>query len=206
VVVGTVGLILLMVTALAVLALRGNNGRDAQARGGATPSLSNVSGQPTPGASGDAPASGQPAGGNATKPGSSVSTAGAGAQPGGATGGSSPRPSDGGGAVAQPPLTAEYTTTTSGKTYDASVTITNPGSRPVASWTVTLTFRAQSQSVTNVSGASVSKSGKTWTFVPAGTGGTVPAGGSVRISFQVTGAGGQQPVGCTVDGQPCGGL
>jgi hypothetical protein len=106
------------------------------------------------------------------------------------------------------PLTARYAT--SGSTsllgYRASILITNANSAAISDWTVRLTFPLLSLSVTDVSGAVASNDGGTWTFTPNQSD-AVPAGGTHKITFKVGGVTvSQQPSGCTIDGQACSGL
>ncbi|MGS2616739.1 cellulose binding domain-containing protein [Micromonospora sp. LZ34] len=91
--------------------------------------------------------------------------------------------------------------------YGAAVTVRNPGRSRVTDWILVVTLPRESLEVTSVSGARASRDGATWTFVPDGAGGAVPAGGSVRVTFRVTGAPlSSSPTACTIDGTPCAGL
>jgi Cellulose binding domain len=125
-----------------------------------------------------------------------------------------PAAAGGGGAVAPPapvtgttpapapvPLRAAYATTATSMTgYTGQVTLTNPGAVARATWTVALTLPT-GEVVAGVSGAnhSILPTG-TVTFTP---GPAVPAHGSVRFTFTVTGPLGD-PRACTIDGRPCG--
>lgn len=91
--------------------------------------------------------------------------------------------------------------------YGAAVTIRNPGPGRVTGWTLVVTLPRESLEVTSVSGARASQDGATWSFVPDGAGGAVPADGSVRVTFRVTGSPvSAGPTACTIDGTPCAGL
>lgn len=107
------------------------------------------------------------------------------------------------------PLTAEYATQDPSLLgYGGSVAITNPGPTTVGDWTLVITLPRPTLSVTDVVGAEATQDGSTWTFVPAATGGEIPTGGSILITFRVFGAtlGGGTPTACSVDGQTCTGL
>jgi hypothetical protein len=124
-----------------------------------------------------------------------------------------PAAAGGGGAVAPPPpaggttvppapvpLRAAYATIATSLTgYTGQVTLTNPGDVAHATWTVALTLPT-GEVVGPVSGAShsVLPTG-TVTFTP---GPAVPAHGSIRFTFTVTGPLGD-PSACTVDGRRC---
>ncbi|NJP35713.1 cellulose binding domain-containing protein [Micromonospora thermarum] len=115
-------------------------------------------------------------------------------------------------ATAAPPtpsaLTAAFAVTdTALLSYRAAVTIGNPGSGPVPSWTLVITLPEESLHVTAVEGARASRDGATWTFVPDGPAGQVPSRGSVRVSFRVSGSSvSSLPTACAVDGAACTGL
>jgi hypothetical protein len=87
------------------------------------------------------------------------------------------------------------------------VTITNRGPAPVGGWVLVLVLPRTALAVTEVSGANASRDGTTWTFTPV-AGAVVPAGGSVRVAFQVRGAPlvSAQPTSCRLDGSRCAGL
>ncbi|MGN9809392.1 cellulose binding domain-containing protein [Micromonospora sp. BQ11] len=88
--------------------------------------------------------------------------------------------------------------------YGAAVTISNPGQLPVSRWTLVITLPRESLSVSSVDGAQASRDGAVWTFVPDGTAGPVPGGGSVRVTFRVNGAAvGSDPTACSIDGTAC---
>jgi hypothetical protein len=88
------------------------------------------------------------------------------------------------------------------------VTITNPGRAPIAGWVLVMKLPATALTVSEVSGATVHRSGTTWTFTPTSDTRTVPAGGSVRVHYLVRDtpllSGG--PTACTIDGSRCSGL
>jgi uncharacterized protein YndB with AHSA1/START domain len=88
--------------------------------------------------------------------------------------------------------------------YDASITITNRGGRPVVEWSVILTLPLLDLAVHDVENAQFRKAGKEVTFTPLPATRTLAAGASLRIRFQVEGLG--PPTGCTIGGQPCTGL
>ncbi|MFI7492356.1 cellulose binding domain-containing protein [Micromonospora echinaurantiaca] len=91
--------------------------------------------------------------------------------------------------------------------YGAAVTIRNPGPGRATDWTLVVTLPRESLEVTAVSGARASRDGATWSFVPDGAGAAVPADGSVRVTFRVTGSPvSAGPTACTIDGTPCTGL
>jgi hypothetical protein len=109
------------------------------------------------------------------------------------------------------PLTARYAATEGGQGllgYGATVTIANPGRVPVDGWLLTVTLPRPTLTVTDVRGATARGDGATWTFTPDGATNRVPAGGTVRVSFQVRGATlvAARPTACTIDGSPCAGL
>ena len=106
------------------------------------------------------------------------------------------------------PLTATYAATEGGiglLGYNAGVTVENPGAAGREGWRVTLTLPRPTLQVAQVSGAVAEKDGSTWTFEPDDTTRSVPAGGSVRITFQVRGATllAAAPRECRIDDQPC---
>jgi hypothetical protein len=90
--------------------------------------------------------------------------------------------------------------------YQGQVTIHNPSQVTISGWTVRFQLPV-GELVTGASGAGYRQDGTSVTFTPSGTG-TVPAGGSVRFTFTVTGVNGAviggPPTGCTIDGRPCG--
>ncbi|MGN9774470.1 cellulose binding domain-containing protein [Micromonospora sp. H33] len=111
-------------------------------------------------------------------------------------------------APTRPALTAAFAVTdTALLSYRAAVTIGNPGSGPVPSWTLVITLPEESTDVTAVEGARVSRDGATWTFVPDGPAGQVPGQGSVRVSFRVADSSiSSLPTACAIDGAACTGL
>lgn len=104
-----------------------------------------------------------------------------------------------------PTLTARYAS--EGATllnYTASVTIRNPGPGPVTGWTLVITLPRSTQAVGEVSGATTSRDGTTWTFVPDQSTRQVPADGSVQVRFRVDGSlFDSAPTACTIDKRPC---
>lgn len=126
----------------------------------------------------------------------------------GGTEGSGRSPGSDGDHAPQPPLTAVMSTSNrllglSGITV--SVTITNPGASEVSEWEVSMDVG--DQSVTQVTGADVERSGSRAYFTPAGD--DIPAGGSLTFSFDIPGpllglGSAKEPVDCTIDDQPCG--
>jgi hypothetical protein len=161
--------------------------------GGASPSGS----RPATAASDSATSSGFP-------PGRASSTTGG--MAGGSPTEGTASPSSG----SQPPLTATYRTESTDLLvlgYRGSVTITNPGTRAVDGWTVTVTVPPLASSVSAVSGASAQQNDATWTFVPVDATRQISPGGSARLSFQVNGVTlASTPTACTIDAQPCAGL
>ncbi|GIF05450.1 cellulose binding domain-containing protein [Actinoplanes siamensis] len=106
------------------------------------------------------------------------------------------------------PLTASYgiSSLTAGLLgYKMTVTVANPGPVAKDGWTVTVTLPRSTLRVANVSGATATQSGSTWTFVPDTSTSRVPAGGSVAISFGVNGATliDAAPQDCQIDGNTC---
>jgi hypothetical protein len=110
----------------------------------------------------------------------------------------------------QPSLTATYRTESTDLLvlgYRGAVVITNPATKTVDGWTVTITVPPLASSVSAVSGASARRNGATWTFVPVDATRQISPGGSVRLSFQVNGVTlASAPTACTVDGRPCAGI
>ncbi|TDB77518.1 cellulose binding domain-containing protein [Micromonospora sp. KC723] len=106
------------------------------------------------------------------------------------------------------PLRAEFTIesrTLFG--YRAAVTISNPGSNPTVGWTLVVTLPRESSEVSAVTGARVTRSGASWTFVPDETTERVVGAGSVQVTFRVSGSvTNAPPTGCAVDGTACAGL
>ncbi|MEV4625384.1 cellulose binding domain-containing protein [Micromonospora sp. NPDC049523] len=88
--------------------------------------------------------------------------------------------------------------------YRVTVTIDNPNPAPVQRWTVTITLPRAPMTVREVTGATATQDGTTWTFVPAPDTEPAPAGGSVSFRFRVDGVGvNSAPTACTIDGRPC---
>ena len=96
--------------------------------------------------------------------------------------------------------------------YDATITITNGGPAPVDDWSVTLTLPLLDLNVHGVDGAVTSINGKEVTFTPVDATRRVSSGSSVRVTFQVDGAGqvpltgSGGPTSCAVDGRACAGI
>lgn len=113
--------------------------------------------------------------------------------------------------AATEPLTARYAATDGGTGllgYRAGVTITNPDPAGRKGWQLTLQLPRPTLTIARVSGATVSQDGKVWTFEPDETTETVPAGGSVLISFEVRGATllAAAPQDCRIDDVACTGI
>lgn len=89
--------------------------------------------------------------------------------------------------------------------YRAAVDITNANPTPVDGWTVVITLPRRTLSIAEVSGATATQDGATWTFQPDQGTRRVPPDGTVRVTFRVDGAalGATAPTGCTVNGRPC---
>jgi hypothetical protein len=109
------------------------------------------------------------------------------------------------------PLTARYAAADGGiglLGYTAGVTIANPGPARRDGWRITLTLPRPTLQIAEVSGAVASQDGATWTFEPDKSTRSVPAGGSVQISFQVRGATllTAAPRECQIDDRPCAGV
>ncbi|MEU5908201.1 SRPBCC domain-containing protein [Micromonospora sp. NPDC047467] len=102
-----------------------------------------------------------------------------------------------------PPLTARYGIEGRLFGYTGEVVVNNPGRAPADQWFVVVTL-AEGSSVDDVDGADWRQDGRAITF----TGPAVPAGGSRTIRFDVRDGRpkAREPVGCTVDGNPCAGL
>jgi hypothetical protein len=114
-------------------------------------------------------------------------------------------------AAPQPvPLTARYAAAKAEGLlgYHATVTITNPGGASVSGWLLVVKLPATALTMSDVSGATASRSGSTWTFTPTSDTRTVPAGESVRVRYLVRDAPllSGAPRACTIDGARCSGL
>jgi hypothetical protein len=92
--------------------------------------------------------------------------------------------------------------------YRATVTVSNPGQVAVTGWTLTVTLPRETLTVSDVVGATVTRSAATWTFTPTAATTSVSAGGSVPVTFQVNGAAvfDATPTACAIDGRACTGL
>ncbi|UQU61940.1 hypothetical protein COUCH_23170 [Couchioplanes caeruleus] len=89
--------------------------------------------------------------------------------------------------------------------YDAEVTIFNRGAARRRGWVLTLTLPRPTLQIARVSGATARQDGSTWTFEPNDTTRSVPADGSVLVSFSVLGATllDAAPQDCRIDGAAC---
>jgi hypothetical protein len=112
--------------------------------------------------------------------------------------------------VAPVPLTARFAKGSDAglASYAATATIANPGPAAVTGWTMRLTLPRNTLTVSDVSGATVTRDGAVWTFVPDAGTARVNAGGAVTVSFRVGGAAllDATPTACTIDGNPCQGV
>jgi uncharacterized protein YndB with AHSA1/START domain len=97
------------------------------------------------------------------------------------------------------PLDARYATTARLFGYSAEVAINNPGTTAGRDWILLITLPENAR-MYRASGASYQVDGQKITF----TGQPVPAGGSLRIRFDVSGA--RQGSDCAINGRACGGL
>jgi uncharacterized protein YndB with AHSA1/START domain len=88
--------------------------------------------------------------------------------------------------------------------YEASITIRNTGGASASDWTVVITLPLLGLSVSTVTGAVVTQSGKRFTFTPVDATSTPALGEAVRFTFEVAGLG--HPDACTINGQPCAGV
>jgi hypothetical protein len=109
------------------------------------------------------------------------------------------------------PLTARYAAGAGGSGllgYRATVTITNPARGPKTGWVLTITLPRPTLTVDQVSGATATQDGSTWTFVPDGTTRQIKAAGTATVAFSVRGATllDATPQDCRIDGNPCSGL
>jgi hypothetical protein len=107
------------------------------------------------------------------------------------------------------PLTASYRTSsaTAGLLgYQLAVTVANPGATSKDGWTLTVTLPRPTLLVSGVSGATAARNGSVWTFTPDSGTAAVPAGGSVKVVFDVRGATliDAAPQDCRIDGNRCG--
>jgi hypothetical protein len=159
---------------------------------------------PTPVVEGTAGSGSDSASGSATPPASSPSAVPPTEPPAGPPR-STPRPPVPRSPAPPPTLTARYATEqVTLLNYTASVAVTNPGPGPATGWTLTITLPRSTQAVGEVSGATASRDGTTWTFVPDQATRRVPAGGSVQVRFRVDGAlFDSAPTACTINGRSC---
>jgi hypothetical protein len=146
--------------------------------------------------------------GTTSGPPSPSGAASASTPPGGGTAAPAPPPVS---PAAPAPLTAVYAYTSGGTGllgYAADVSVANPGRAARDGWQLTVTLPRPSLRIADVTGAAATQDGATWTFEPDATTRTVPAGGSVRITFEVRGATllAAAPEDCRIDGRPCAGL
>jgi uncharacterized protein YndB with AHSA1/START domain len=104
-----------------------------------------------------------------------------------------------------PALSAAYRTeSTRVSGYDASITIKNDTTQALKDWSVIVTLPLLDVGVHDVAGAVATQNGNEMTFTPVDATRTVPAGSTVRLTFQVDGLG--KPTACAVDGRPCSGV
>jgi hypothetical protein len=151
------------------------------------PSATTVSGSPT------ASATTRTATGQATAPAPAPGTPRDGSSPAGST---------------SVPLTASYATTAAGLLgYQMTVTVVNPGRTARDGWQLTVTFSRSTLEVTDVTGATATRNGAVWTFIPDETTTRVAAAGSVQVVFSVQGATliDAAPQDCRIDASPCAG-
>ncbi|MFD1322311.1 chitinase [Micromonospora sonneratiae] len=90
-----------------------------------------------------------------------------------------------------------------GSGWEGRYTITNGGSSALSSWSVVFDLPAGT-SMGSYWDALLSSSGQRHTFSNRSWNGSVPPGGSVSFGFLATGSG--SPVGCLLNGAPCGGV
>jgi hypothetical protein len=180
---------------------------DSQATGNAGPAagpagLTPVGGRGGAGSGGGAGPSGAGQGGGAGPGGASGAT---GAPGGTGTPPTKPTPTSRP-TLEAAPLHAAYETVSTGLLgltgYRGQVSLSNPGQVDVSGWTVTISLPS-GEHVTDVSGARYRQSGTLVTFTPTGDTQTVPARGSTRFTFVVTGLLASQPTGCAIDNRPC---
>ena len=86
--------------------------------------------------------------------------------------------------------------------YQGRITLSNPTSEPVGSWTVVLELRGNNE-VTDSHGALYMRRDGHYVFIPAGAG-TLAPGATYEFTFDVGGLLTGPPVSCTVDERPCG--
>jgi hypothetical protein len=85
--------------------------------------------------------------------------------------------------------------------YQGEITISNPTSAPIGSWTVVVELRGQN-TVSSADGAVyMRKDGQYW-FIPAGEG-TIAPGATYRFTFDVSGLLTGAPLSCAIDDVPC---
>jgi hypothetical protein len=92
--------------------------------------------------------------------------------------------------------------------YQATVTVTNPGSRTRDGWLLTVTLPRSTLMVSDVSGATAHQDGPVWTFTPDNTTVRIPPGATVQVVYMVRGATlvDAAPKDCRVDGRQCAGV
>ncbi|BCY12350.1 endoglucanase [Actinoplanes sp. L3-i22] len=99
---------------------------------------------------------------------------------------------------------ASFTVTNSWSSgYQGEVTVTNPASSKIDTWTVELTLPAGS-TVGQSWNATLTATGQTFRFTPAGWNATIAGGAATSFGFLVNGTG--RPTSCTVNGESCTGL
>jgi hypothetical protein len=121
------------------------------------------------------------------------------------------RPASPPGAAVAVPLTARYVPGAGGSGllgYRSTVTITNPARGPKTGWVLTITLPRPTLAVDQVSGATATQDGSTWTFVPDGSTRQIQPGKTVTVAFSVRGATllDATPQDCRIDGNACTGL
>jgi hypothetical protein len=109
------------------------------------------------------------------------------------------------------PLTARYAPDRGGSGllgYRSTVTIANPARSAKTGWVLTVTLPRSTLTIDQVSGATVTQDGSTWTFVPDESTRRIPPAATVAVSFTVRGATllDATPKDCQIDGNACTGL
>ncbi|WP_426502575.1 cellulose binding domain-containing protein [Dactylosporangium sp. McL0621] len=108
------------------------------------------------------------------------------------------------------PLTARFARGPDGGLagYPATVTVANQGAATVSGWTVTLTLPRVTLGIADVEGATVTRDGAAWTFIPTAATVKVGPASSVTVSFRVSGAAllDADPTACRIDANPCQGV
>jgi hypothetical protein len=127
---------------------------------------------------------------------------------GGAAATQAPRttaPAAGGGDSGADGLTAHYRTSKPSLLgllgYQGEITLRNPTSRPIGSWTVVVELRSGNQVSTADGALYLHRDGQYW-FIPPGAG-TIQPGGTYTFTFDVSGALTGDPASCAVNDRPC---